>query len=133
MSFTIEKIPGEPIVILTVESKQVLTELAVFDEQLTAVLDAQNEQVFLIPDMSNISLSLDDLTVGANTIARGPGQRLHHPNVRENVMVTRDAMLKLAVIGLRTATFGSAHITVFDTREQALAYCRERIAEADGA
>jgi hypothetical protein len=132
MSFSIEKVPGEPIVILTVVTKHVMTEMEDFDDDVTALLDAQTEPVFMVLDVTGMAISLDDLTVGASTVSRRPGERLHHPNVRENLVVTHDGMMKLAVMGFRTATFGNAKIRSFDTPEQALDYCREQIATQAG-
>jgi hypothetical protein len=128
MSYTIEKIPGAPIVVLTLETRHILAEMDVFDDELTALLDSQPEPVFMIHNMINAVISLEDLTIGASATARGPGERLHHPNVRDNLLVTHDGMMKLAVSGLRTATFGNVKIRAFDTREQAIAYCHEQIA-----
>lgn len=132
MTYRIEKVPGDPAVVLTLETKHILAEMDTFDNEVTALLDAQTEPVFMIFDMTHAVISLDDLTVGATATARAPGERLHHPNVRENLLVTRDNMMKLAVTGLRTATFGSVKIRSFETVEQALDYCRERIAQEMG-
>jgi len=133
MSFTIQKAPDLPVVILSVETRHILEELEGFDAPLTELLDAQTQPVFLVADLTGMAISLDDLTVGASAIGRTPAARLHHPSVRENLIVTRDGMMKLAVAGLRTATFGSAAVRVFDTVEQALDYCRERIAVEAGS
>lgn len=131
MSHSIEKVPDLPIVVLTLETRHILAEMGEFDSDLTALLDSQPEPVFMIHNLVEAVISLEDLTIGASATARGPGARLHHPNVRENLLVTHDGMMKLAAAGLRTATFGNVKIRAFDTREQAIEYCQEQIAIAD--
>ena len=128
MSYTIQKISDASAVLLTVETRHILEELETFDQPLTDLLDSQTERVFLIADLTGMAITLDDLTVGASVIGRSPAARLHHPHVRENLLVTRDGLIKLAAAGLRTATFGGAKVRVFETAEQALDYCREQVA-----
>jgi hypothetical protein len=133
VSYTIRKAPDAPAVILTVETRHILEDMRGFDQPLTDLLDAQAERVFLIADLTGLAISLEDLTVGATVIGRSPAARLHHPNVRENLLVTHDGLIKLAAAGLRSATFGSARVRVFETVEQALDYCREQAAVEAGS
>lgn len=128
MPYSIEKLPDAPIVVVVHESKQVMSEMADLMDEIRPILDAQPEPVFLVMDIRNLGIALDDLGAAANTAARGPAALLHHPNVRENLLVSTTGLVKLGALGLRTATFGNVNIRLFDTPEQALDYCREKIA-----
>jgi hypothetical protein len=99
---------------------------------MAVVLDSQPEPVFLVLDIRGLALSLDDATIAATAAARRQGALMHHPNVRESLIISRDGFVKLGASGLRTATFGNVKVRVFDTQEQAIEYCRERIAETAG-
>lgn len=129
MPFTIEQVPDAPIVTMVYEGRQSPEELQEVIAAVEAALDVQPEPVFLVMDIRGLGLGLDDLTSAANISARGSGAVLHHPNIRENLVVSDKAFFKLAAQGLRTATFGNVKLRVFETQEQALDYCRETIAE----
>lgn len=132
MSYTVEKLPDAPIVIF-VHTGQAAADM---DEAISAVvdmLDAQIQPVFLISDLRGLAVRVDDLTKGANMATRGPGSMMNHRNVRETLLVTDQNFMRLASQGLRTDTFGNIKVRAFETPEQAVAYCRERIAvEAGG-
>lgn len=134
MPYTIEKLPDAPVVIFVHETKQFSTEMDPAIHDIVAVLDAQSEPVFLIMDIRQVSWGMDDVTIGANAVTRRPEAMLHHPNMREVLFISTLGLIKLAAQGLRSAAFGGVNVRVFDTTEQALDYCRERIAvEAGGA
>jgi hypothetical protein len=59
---------------------------------------------------------------------RGSRPAFHHPNVIETVVVTRDAALRMAALGLTTPMFGSARVKVFDSVEAAMTYCNQQMA-----
>jgi hypothetical protein len=130
MPYSIEKVPDAPIVILVHESKQLLAEMGQLMDDVKPVLDAQPEPVFLVMDVRGLGISVEDLAAAASAAARGPGALLHHPNVRENLIVSTAGLVKLGAQGLRTATFGNTRVRVFDTTEQALDYCSQQIAQA---
>jgi len=99
-------------------------------QQLAELLNIQPDPVYLVLNLSGINMSMDDLLKTSSSAARGPDAVLHHPQVIETYYVVTNAMLKLGVTGLTSETFGSAKVRAFDTYEEALAYCHERIAES---
>jgi hypothetical protein len=133
MPYTIEKIPDAPIVIMVREQAKGVDELPEVIEAVTAVLDAQAEPVYLILDIHAMELGIDELTSAATRGARGPSAVMHHPKIRENLVVSGKTLVKLAMQGLRTATFGNVKVRVFDSQENALAFCREQIAPQEGS
>ena len=130
MPYSIEKLPDAPILIITHESKQLLAEMGRLMDEIKPLLDAQQEPVFLVMDIRRLGIAVEDLAAAASAAARGPGALLHHPNVRENLLVSSAGLVKLGAQGLRTATFGNTKIRVFDTTEQALEYCHRQIGQA---
>jgi hypothetical protein len=132
MGFTVEKLPGEPIVIYTqISGGNASDEMKLSIAENVRVLDAQTEPVYLINDMRAHKLNLDQILQGASMVARGDNALLHHPMIRENIFVVTDPMMKTAITGLSSATFGQVKMIRFDTVEDALAYCREKIAAND--
>lgn len=134
MSFTVEKMPGAPIILYVQHTSDIMPELEEALASMIAALDEQPEPAFMIFDVRGISMGLDDLTKSATMVSRGAGALLHHANLREGLMVSTDGMIKLAAKGLKSAAFGGVNLPVFDTPEHALEYCWQRIAEtADGS
>lgn len=127
MPYSIVKLPDEPVVISTLyadynNSKE--GEASMSDT--TVMLDAQAEPVYYVFDVSKYSPSLDDVLASVNwggVKCNTPS--FSHPNVREPIIVSRSAMVKLAAKGLKSATWGNKSIQVFDTLDEALAYTRQ--------
>jgi len=51
--------------------------------------------------------------------------------VRETILISKLAVIKLAVRGANTPLFGNLNAKIFDTRDEALAYCRAQLAEKE--
>ncbi len=125
----IEKVPDAPIIIVHSEqSDDNLAEMQSSVAEITQALDTQTEKVFLITDMSRVTMDLNDIIQAASMSARGQKSLLHHPNIRESVFVLTDRFISLAVKGLNSATFGKVNARLFPTLDEAVAYCRGRVA-----
>jgi hypothetical protein len=109
MTYTIEKLPNEPIILHTLLAEH---SFSLHGEQsLTDVfnmLDAQAVPVYLIFDMVEANFNLDDVMRAAN-VAMKQIKLLSHPNLREAVVVTHSRLIKLAADGMKSATFGNAY------------------------
>jgi hypothetical protein len=122
---TFNKLPDEPILILTLSGSSTdLSDPEQSHNQLHSFLDSISEPVFLILDMSNAQLGLDDLMRGASDAFRGDNPTFKHPNIREVLQVSDDPTLELAAEGMNSAVFGNIKIRLFETLEDALAYAR---------
>ena len=131
MPFTLEALSDAPIVVLTQQpGSEIGEEFPQAMQQLTELLNIQPDPVYLVLNLSGINMSMDDLLKTSSSAARGPDAVLHHPQVIETFYVVTNSMLKLGVTGLTSEAFGSAKVQAFDTYEEALAYCHERIAES---
>jgi hypothetical protein len=121
----IEKLPGEPILVSTVfEAWNSVDELGGGIGQTIEYLDAADEPLYLIADVTGLKLDLRDVILVANQTARGSKAVLHHPNLREFLVVTDLKLFELASKGLDSQAFGNVPVSVFGTLEEALAYAR---------
>lgn len=129
MPTQITTIPDAPIVIAHssegLDREQDMRDSVV---QITAALDAQPEPVFLIIDLSEITMDLNELIQSASLSARGNDTMLHHPKIRENIFVLTSKFIIMAIQGLNSATFGRINARVFATLDEALEYCRAQAA-----
>ena len=133
MPYLIEQFTDAPIVLYSSEDgSDVAAEMGDFIRDMLATLDAQPEPVYQMLDFTNVKLSLDDLIATANRTTRMEGNLLHHPNVRENIFITTSPIMRLALNGMAGPTFGNVRLSVHDTRDAAIDYCYQRIAESQG-
>jgi len=123
MPYSIEKVPGAPIVILSQETRSAMAEMSGMIDSVWTVLNAQPEPVFLVLDIAGPASAIDDMSIAASLIARRQSALLLHKNVRETLIVTRASAARRSAMGLSTAVFGQAKIRRFDSVEQALSSC----------
>jgi hypothetical protein len=123
----IEKLPGEPILIHTLlEGWSVANDLHANIDQAMEHLDAADEPLYYIANFRRgMKLSLQDVIRAANQAARGSNTMLHHPNLREFLVVTDTRIIDLAAKGLDSEIFGNVPVSVFGTLEEALEYARD--------
>ncbi len=127
MNYKVEALPGEPIIVTTLSAQsRIMEDMASSGAEVRALLDQAREPSFFIMDMSEMSVNLDDVILGANRGARGEYPLSQHPNLREMLFVSRSSMIKLAIQGLNTVTFGNLNVRVFDSLDDALAYARSQ-------
>ncbi len=125
MSYSIETLPGEPIVIIHANSEYSFAEDGEnLLREIDTLLDNQKTLVYLIFDVVGISVSLDEVIFGANNISRRRNL-LKHPNIIKNVVVTNSSLLSFAIRGMNNPVFGSVDIRVFEQVDQAVAHVRE--------
>lgn len=126
MTFTIEKLPDAPVIIQTIRSDSTVAEVPDSMSTMRDLLEAQSEPIFVIYDVTHMSFSLDDLMHGASDASRTEKPLLKHPLIRETLVVSSSDLIKLAARGMNSPIFGNIALRVFDTMEEALAYCRQQ-------
>jgi hypothetical protein len=120
-----EKLPDEPIVVVTIQGGyDVTTEAAQSIKDGIAFLDSLDEPVLYITDFSSAEFGLTEMILGSNLAARGENPIFRHPKVREIIYVTQSDLSKLAARGMDSEAFGNLKISVYGTLEEALAYAR---------
>jgi hypothetical protein len=127
-TYTIEQIPQEPIYVTIMTADYSVTHDQVHSTaDGRAILEAVDEPVYWVVDVTQISISLDDIIASSNRGARGEEPLWHHPMIKEFIFVSPNMLVKLAAKGLNSEIFGNLNITVCDTLEQAIEECREKI------
>jgi len=125
VSFTVEKLPNHPVVVQTLgKDFSHAAEGIRGMEQATHLLDQQSHPVFFIWNLSDVSLSLDDIIAGAG-LATKQAKFFQHPNIREAIVITKSRMLELASKGMDSPIFGNIKMRIFKTLDEALAYIEQ--------
>lgn len=136
-NYYVELVPDEPILIFGAYKEYSLAEdQPQAGAEVQQYLDQASEPLYHILDITEASLSLDDVILAANFGARGQnnsakgqhGPVWKHPNIQELIFVTNKKLVNLAVRGLDSLMFGNIQAKVFYTQEEALEYIRVKIA-----
>ena len=127
MSFTIDLLTGEPILLeaLNPDYRYDLEVATTVNHTLMA-LEYQHSPVFFIMDLAEANLSTDELTAGVDAVSR-QAMLFQHPYVREVIFVSKDQPVDFSAWRLNSPVFEHIDFTIFGTREDALAYAREKI------
>ena len=125
MSYTIEKLPGEPIIIVTTHPDfDAEAEYPLVRKEVAELLSRQPAPVFYIMDYTHLSAGLDEIMIVASGRTRQPDANLRHPNVWQAIVVTNQDILRMAARGVSGEVFGGFDVPTFDTLDEALAYAR---------
>ncbi len=137
-NYEIEVIPDARVIAVHVTPEySIARDMPVSRVESKALLDAATEKHFYVLDITHLSVSLEEMIAASNLGARGKAVDMqveddtplwHHPNIIENVVVSKSGIIKLAAKGLSSNAFGNLNIKVVETMEDALAYCREYFA-----
>jgi len=127
VTYTLDRLAGAPIILFqSPPGESISADLEIIAAEMAHLLDEQPEPVFLVLDLHNLTLTLDDMLRGIDLATRGRSPVLLHPRIRENVLVITDPTQLMALKALSTATFGQMSPARFETVEQALDHCRQR-------
>ena len=129
MTFDVKKYPGLPAVLGSWhEGFKFVENGADYAAAANAILDEQTSPVFYIIDMSGLqTITVDGVTEVANSGAKNLKSSYRHPMNREMILISKANIVKLAVKGASTATFGNLKVKLFETLDEALAYIEENI------
>ena len=125
MSYIVEMLPDEPILISTLHADfDFSTEAQSSTEDALALLEKVSEPVYYIADSSKVRFSFDDTIEGSNMAARGDNPLFHHPNVKQVLLVVGDVMQEMSAKGLQSDIFGNVNVKTFASMDEALAHAR---------
>ena len=125
--YVLEKLPDEPIIISTMGKEYLVSQhMVLSDGEIEGLLEASDESMFVIADISQVPLSYNDVVMGTAQGAKGKKPLWHHPKIRKMIFISRLSIVKMAAKTLASKYFGNLNVKVFDTREQALDYCRSQ-------
>jgi hypothetical protein len=127
VAYTLEKLPDLPVILFVQEpGTDLLEDMKTGLSAASKLLDEQPGPTFLATDFTGFTMSVGDVLEAASLAARGQSPLLHHPKIRENIFVTTDPLMTIAIDGLATATFGRVKLKRFRTLDAALDYCRHK-------
>jgi hypothetical protein len=130
MSYTFEKLPGEPILLNVLsETYDIGRDASASTEQLLDLLDTMDVPAFLIIDARGLEMNFGDMVAGLGPATRGEAAVFRHPNIREIVLVTTSNLGNMAAKALGQLQYGGLNSSAFETLDEALAYVRDRVAE----
>lgn len=125
MSYSIEKLPDEPILIVTLHKEFAFSRDSVAaNMEAKAVLDQSKEPLYYVADTSAVRFNMDETVEGSNFASRGETAIFQHPNIKQVLLVVGDIMQEMTAAGMRSEAFGSVNILTFASREDALAHAR---------
>lgn len=124
--YMIEKLPGEPIVVMKVHENYDPSEQPEEGAKvLNRIFDEAGEPVFFVLDLTRMQGDLKDIMVGVDPIGRGGAALFRHPNIREIVAVTQDPIIRIALEGRSADTYGGVSMVIFETLREAMDYVRK--------
>jgi hypothetical protein len=125
MSYSIEQLTDDPIVIVTLHED---FDFKLEGEQSTleaiALLDSLDESVYYISDISAAQFDFEDTIMGSNMAARGENPLFHHRNVKQVLLVVGDVMQEMSAEGMQSDVYGNVNIRAFHNIDDALAHAR---------
>jgi hypothetical protein len=135
MSYSSHQLSGEPILLVTLYADfDLATEAAGIEAERIALLEAAQEPLHVILDVSQVELSLDDIIKASNMLVRGASlapsseqngySLFSHANLRQFIVVSNNRMVHMAAKGMNHPVFGSQNVAAFTSVEEALAHCR---------
>ena len=119
---TIEVLSTHPVLLnVVLPSYNIATDWADGDQDMKRILDTHPEPLFLISDIREMRMSLDDMISAASMGSRGDTPAWHHPRMRGLYFVSTSKIVRMAAAGLNNPAFGNVRAKVFGTVEEALA------------
>lgn len=125
MSYQIEKLPNEPIVVIRFLANFNLKrdgEVALI--RANDLLSVQETPVVLVADMQMPPPSIEELISAINLSARQL-ELFKHPNVCGNIFISRNRLIGLAALGAKMPWLGGLNIKVVKTMDDALSHIRQ--------
>jgi hypothetical protein len=122
MSYTVEKLKDEPIIIFTIEKGFKFEQnTGTVQLEIADAIEGLPKPVFLITDFSQIDMTFSELVLALGTARSGDAGSFSDQRLR-NVFVGHDDMVDLAAKSLFQTQYGKIPVLVFSTLDEALDY-----------
>jgi hypothetical protein len=131
MVYTIETLPGEPIIIDWHGEPLEETGHQVFAEELAQAVQSIDGPIYRIADLTGMSYSFPTMVyvMAEETRHKRPGS-VGDPRIK-TVLVATGEIASLVATAAKQPHYGALDLPVFETRDEALAYIRKQIQEGD--
>ncbi len=126
MYYDLRKLPDSPAIIGTwYEGFKFVEHGPQFGQEARALFDEQKEPVFYVLDLSQMhTISIEGMIEVAHTGSKDLTSAHRHPMNRKTILISKESLVKLAVKGVSSVTFGNMNIGLFETLEEALDYIK---------
>lgn len=124
MSYRIEWVPEDSIVLLKLSSEWHIDVMPESNQALAVVMNQTNQSFTLLMDVLDINIGFGDLVQGMSLVTKGESAPFTHPNIKQIIVVTKSGMISMAAKALGQVQYGQLRAEVFDTIEGALDYIR---------
>jgi hypothetical protein len=128
MTFTIEMLPDEPIVICTMSAQfNPMRDYGAFWQQLGAILKDKEGPIYRITHLKTDQIEFSDMVLALAAEAKSgmPGS-LTDPRIR-SVLVNRSLLAQMAVESIQQEQYGQLETPLFGTLDEALAHVRSQL------
>lgn len=124
-TYTTTKLPGEPIITVTIhEGYDLQRDIAASTATGIALLDQQTEPVTYIVDLRNFPMDFEKVLRGTSVTAGSEHSLYRHPMIRQLIFVSEQLIIDLSAQGLKNDAFGNINARVFKTMDDALKHAR---------
>ncbi len=128
MTVSIEKLSGEPIVLVTISNPFITDQdVPALVQELTRVLDGSQEHLFDITDASGLKTSFGEIVKALAEMTRVGHGILHHPKVIGYAIVADSGLVQIGARALGQIQYGSISATVVKTVDEGLVVARAAI------
>jgi len=124
MSFEIQQLKDEPIVVITCHNPFDFTgDIAAANRQVAALLE-NGETITRIIDFTEIEMTFANLVESLATKTREEPGSLRDPRVR-TVLVGTHELVVMKAQSLRQEQYGGLDVPLFESLDEAIAHCRQ--------
>ena len=131
MTYRLEKLPDEPIVLITCPQDFRVGPDVPAATEFDRLMEAEVGQVYLLIDVTEFRVGIDDMLSGASLAAGGDTSLFHKECIRKILIISPSSLVAMSARGMNSRAFGYVPIDSCATMEDALAYVREDLQVGD--
>jgi hypothetical protein len=130
MAYTVSRLINEPIVVLTVRDPLGPPEMQREAQMKVAEAGADiTGSIYRITDLTELTISFGDIVRSLGEEAKSKREGSMSDSHVRSLIVAKDEIIKMAAASLSQEQYGALPVKLFTTRDDAVAYAREQIAE----
>jgi hypothetical protein len=128
MTATVEKMPGESIVLVKLSNPFIVDQdVPKLFQALAKVFDDSQEQIFDITDVRGLKMGFAEMVKALTEATKEGANVLHHRRILGYAIVADNALLQIGAQALSQVQHGAISATIVKTLDEALVVAREAI------
>jgi hypothetical protein len=129
MPVTIEKLPDDPIVLITARNPiDLKIDMPDAISRLQAILEASDRPLWDVTDALGFTISFPDLVAMLGTVSRADLGLVRHRNFAGIALAADSDLLRMGLNALGQAQYGGILVKSFATLDEAMAFARSEVA-----